>query len=64
MVFVKWQSISGEDIGSFRNVVVGVEWSLDCHHLVDYHRLELEETETISWNWKREREREREENEI
>ena len=55
MVFVKWQSISGKDIGSFRGVVVGVERSSNCRHLVDYHWLELEETETISWNWKRER---------
>ena len=48
MVFVRWQSISGEDIGSFHGVVVKVEWSSDRRHLVDYHRLELEETETIN----------------
>ena len=60
MVFVKWQSISGEDIGSFRGVILKVERSSNHRHLVDYHQLELEETKTISWNWKRERERERE----
>ena len=48
MVFVKWQSISGKDIGSFCGVVVEVERSSDRRHLVDYHRQELEETETIN----------------
>lgn len=47
MVSVKWQSISGEVIGSFHGVVVGVEQSLDRRHVVDYHLLELEETESI-----------------
>ena len=48
MVFVKWQSISGEVIRSFGGVIVGVERSLDRCHLVDYHQLKLEETESIS----------------
>ena len=54
MVFVKWQSISGEDIGSFRGVVVGSSPfgglpSVGTRRDKD-HQLELEE---------RERERER-----
>ena len=48
IVFVKFQSISGEVIGSFRGVIVRVERSLDRCHLVDYHQLKLEETESIS----------------
>ena len=48
MVFVKWQSISGEDIGSFRGVILKVERSSNHRHLVDYHQLELKETKTIN----------------
>ena len=47
IIFVKFQSISGEVIGSFRGVIVGVERS-NHRHLVDYHKLKLEETESIN----------------